>query len=121
MSPLFDIFVLRQGWAIAVADILRVVCLIGGFALAALYLRAWLGRGVEHRVCCYPGFQESLAALALFAIFACLTEFDQLDEPVTILLPVAFVAMGLAVAGLYALPAGREVDKHEDWLKGDET
>lgn len=118
-SPVFETFVLRQEWAIAVADVLRLACLVMGLALAALYVRAWLGQGIEARARSYPGFQYRMAAIAVFALFACITEYDRLDEPVTILLPLALVALGLALAGIYALPPDRPSVDHADWLKDD--
>ena len=118
MSPIFEVFVLRQDWAIDVADVLRAFCLVSGLIIAALYARAFLGRGIEDRARAYPGFRWRLASIALFTLFTCITEYDRLNDPVTILLPIALVALWFAVAGLYVLPRRAPTDR-EEWLKGD--
>ena len=121
MSPLFEHFVLRGETVIAAADVLRWACLVMGLAVAALYVRAFLqGRHHEEWLARYPGFRLRLGAIGVFTAFACLTQYERLNDPVSVLLPMALLGLGMALAGIYLLPYKPEPER-EQWLRGDDA
>lgn len=117
---LLDVIVLDSPVAILVGDWFRVLTLIMSAGIGALYLRAFLGRGVDVRSQACPGFRHRISAIALFTIFVCITEYGRLGMPVTVRLPLALAALGLSLTGIAALPRRTALDR-EKWLEGEDS
>lgn len=114
-SLLLDRWALHGETIIDIANYLRIACLFLGLVVAAFYMRASFGYGVADRLRRVPGFSARTITIALLVIASCLTEFDRLDDPVTILLPINFTALLLGVYGLAKTPL-KERAHHDEWL-----
>lgn len=111
----FQTFVLTAEWAIAVADVLRVVSLILGCMVAALYARMLLSKARRTVVMKAPGFGARSGAITLLTTTSCMFQFDRINDPVTVLLPLNLAGLTFAVVGLYRLPTRPPVD--DEWLR----
>lgn len=64
---------------IAVGDVLRVICFVGGAVVAATYVRILL----DKRVRIVSGLIWRLTGAAAASAFVCITEYERLNDAVT--------------------------------------
>jgi hypothetical protein len=113
-GDLLDNFQITNHSVVFAADIIRWLGLGLTLALAALYLRALFGVGVSRAVARYPGFATRTVGLMCGLLFAGLTEYDEIGEPVTALLPLFLGALGCAAWSLRSLPSPHS-DERVHW------
>lgn len=113
----FNGFMVDDPAVILVANYFRLLSLVLGLTIAALYVRIVLIEGRRATQDRPPGFLARTSAMVLLAMTSCLFQFDRIDDPVTILLPLNVAGLALAVVGLYRLPM--KPPPNDRWLLED--
>lgn len=113
----FESFAWANETAIYLANYFRVLSLILGVAIAALYVRIFVIDRCQFGEHLPSGWAARTGALVLLATTSCMFQYDRIDDPVTILLPLNVVGLGLAVLGLYRLPM--KPPPNDEWLRED--
>lgn len=105
----FSAFVFAQPWLVQLADGLRWITILCGFAIAGIYIRHFRSGRIHGA----PGLGWRMHGAALSSLYIAITEFDRLDQPVTLRLPIGVAAMVCLTFGLWRAMAAPSLDEME--------
>lgn len=114
-----DRFVITDPTVLFVADCLRWLALGFGLAVVALYVRTLLGKGISVALRRYPGFTARSLGLVSLTLSVCVTSYDRIGDPVTLLLPINLFGIGCAAWSLRSIPSLDEPSRSAMSLRGD--